>query len=96
MQISFNYFIFYSSMASVRKKGKYARYDSVDEFILGKVAQHVYHSKLKQFAEHLKVSRTDYELITVSSGLSAKQQINEVWKVKISLQACLNFVDMAM
>ena len=85
-----NYFL--GNMASVRKKGKYTADDLLDEFILRKVAQHVYHSSVKEFAKNLDVSQTDHERTTVSSGLSIKQQIYEV-KRENPLQNYLSFVD---
>ena len=65
-------------MASVRKKGKYAGDDLVDEFILGKVSEHVDVSRLGDFAKTLNVTETDYQRISGSPGLSRKQQAHDV------------------
>ena len=88
-------FCFAGTMASVRKKGKYTADDPVEECILGRVAQNVNYSKLKQFAKHLKISQSDYERITASS-VFVIHQINEVGNEKISLQPYVDFVDMSI
>ena len=62
----------------MRKKGKYVLEDLVDEFVLGKLSEHVDFSRLGDFARKLNVSEDDRKKIAGSTELSQKQQIEQV------------------
>ena len=65
-------------MVTVRKKGKYDKYDLLDEYLLNQAAKYVNVLKLNLFARDLGLSLNEYDRITAPNVFKQDEQIQRV------------------